>query len=108
MTYSAGTDIYLPPEVILFNSAPSLDLAYDPIKVDVFTMGEVLFLLAFGQRPFEFATYDDPYYSLIIEGEYNEFFSVHPATKDIGEIDEDLKRVIMTCLLPYPEDRPSL
>ena len=108
MTYIAGTDGYLPPEVIQFKSTPSINLAYDPKKVDVFTMGEVLFFIAFGQPPFKKATCDDAYYSLIMQGKYNKFFTVHSATKGIGEINEDLKRVIIMCLLPFPEDRASI
>ena len=52
-----GTDQYLPVEVrkSAMSAHPQLH-TYDPAKVDIFTCGIMLFLLAFGRMPFGEAT----------------------------------------------------
>jgi serine/threonine protein kinase len=52
-----GTEQYLPVEVRESASSANPQLhTYDPAKVDIFTLGIMLFLLAFGQMPFCAAT----------------------------------------------------
>ena len=61
-----GTEEYLAPEVRATNSTPlASQTPFDPKKVDVFTTGMILFLLATGLMPFHKATQEDGFYSLI-------------------------------------------
>ena len=53
---------------------------YDPTKVDVLTVGVVLFMIRYGQRPFYKATANDEYYRFIMEGDDEGFLAHHPAT----------------------------
>ena len=62
-----GTKEYLPLEVI--NSIKTRD-PYDPTKVDSFTIGICLFILAFGSLPFKKASEDNELYKLIMLGKY--------------------------------------
>lgn len=54
------------------------------MKVDIFTLGMMLFLLAFGQMPFVAATPDDKYYQYIIRGDLASFVKAHPATAKLA------------------------
>ena len=79
-----GTKEYMPVEVRASGNSPYPQLhTYDPSKVDVFTCGIMLFLLAFGQMPFCKATKDDQYYRHLFNNDVKSFLLEHPATKDL-------------------------
>ena len=52
------TNNYMAPELLL-------DFTYSGIKVDVFALGVVLFMLMTGNRPFNVAKADDLYYKTL-------------------------------------------
>lgn len=62
-----GTIQYLAPEIYTASK-------YDRIKVDIFSMGVVLFNMATGQMPFKIANQEDENYNKIMNNMYHEFW----------------------------------
>jgi len=76
----------MPPEVLLIanlNVDPQIlkknfpNVACDPEKIDIFTVGVILFMLLVGNPPFEEATNRDGRYNLIIGQFFEEFLHTH-------------------------------
>jgi len=69
-----GTKPYLSPEM-------HKRLEYSAYKSDLFALGLTLFTMVSGMMPFSVAREDDELYSMIKEGEYQEFWSFHEGVK---------------------------
>ena len=50
---------------------------YEGRKVDIFAAGVLLFIMYKGSPPFEATTSQDPFYKLIINKKYNDFWKYH-------------------------------
>lgn len=50
---------------------------YQGIKVDIFAIGVVLFILVLGHFPFSNASLSDKYYKLIWDKNYVQFWKTH-------------------------------
>ena len=65
-----GTAEYLSPEMHKKET-------YNPYQSDLFALGITLFVMVAGVLPFESATQEDELYKLIIEGNLEEFWTIH-------------------------------
>jgi serine/threonine protein kinase len=83
-----GTEQYLPPEVRA-KKQNSLSADYDPKKCDIFTLGVILFILAYGQMPFTKATIECKYYRHFYFQNLAGYITEHPGTR-YRALDEDL------------------
>jgi serine/threonine protein kinase len=102
-----GTDQYLPVEV----RESSKQNPFNPAKADIFACGIMLFRLAFGEMPFSKATKDDHYYRHIFKGDMVGFLMAHPSTRTLylnDQLDMDMVKIILSCLQPNPDKRPSV
>ena len=64
-----GTDKYMAPEVLNLKQRKSKS-SYNPEKVDIFSLGVILFSLLLGTMPFWSADKEDSYYKFIIDGNF--------------------------------------
>lgn len=103
-----GTCLYFSPE-------KHLEEAYDPFQADLFALGIVLFVMVSGVLPFQSATENDELYSLIIEGNYEEFWQVHEKLRSLrggnsqkGFYKTAFKELINNMLCFDPENRYTL
>lgn len=63
LTSFRGTKTYMAPEIIEGRQ-------YDGTKVDLFSAGVILFILAHGTFPFGEATKNDYFYKLMVSGQH--------------------------------------
>ena len=77
----SGTREYLAPEII---RAKLYESFYNPEQVDVFNIGIVMFIILFQTRPFiKGAFSDDTHYKLVIENNFEGFFSMYKRASEI-------------------------
>jgi len=48
--------------------------AYDGVKVDIFAIGVILFVIVTGRYPFQRATQTDEYYQCIYDGDFDDYW----------------------------------
>lgn len=63
-----GTISYMAPEIFA-------KITYDGRKVDIFALGVLMTILVKGTMPFRSAKIDDPYYRMMIMGQYDLYWS---------------------------------
>ncbi|CAD8122927.1 unnamed protein product [Paramecium sonneborni] len=90
-----GTKNYQAPEV--FYGA-----IYDGVKVDIFSLGVILFIMYKGQPPFLKANQQDALYNLIIQENYKQFWEIH--SQKI-EFSFDFKELFLGMINPNPDKR---
>lgn len=79
ITKKLGTPSYMSPEVHL---APFEACRARP--TDIFSMGVLFFILAFGGPPFKAAVKNDIYYNFLnMKPGNSDFFKYHPHTKEL-------------------------
>lgn len=76
--------------------------------MDIFTLGILLFLLAFGTMPFLKADLNDEYYRLIAYNNIPEFVRSHPSTQNMENIDMQMMEIIFHCMSWNPLNRPTI
>jgi serine/threonine protein kinase len=92
-----GTKTYMAPEI-------KQQKVYDGRKVDVFCAGVILYIIVHGIFPFQEATPQDNYYSLIISGNIDAYWE-----KTGGQnLSSELKDMLIKMLSPNPDDRPTI
>jgi len=96
-TYT-GTPTYMAPEI-------KEGKIYDGRKTDIFSAGVILFIITLGTFPFKEAKKEDKYYSLLVEGKHDEYWSI--MEKDF-KLSDDFKDIITKCLSYDPAERPNL
>ena len=89
-----GTEAYMAPEIH--------NAQYMPCKsttADIFSLGVLFFILAFGAPPFHSATPTDTYFRYLKLKRGNlEFFKFHPHTRGLyreGLINESLQKLLI-------------
>ena len=73
-----GTEGYMPPEVI--NNGTLI-----PQKIDIFSLGVILFLLVVGEFPFEEPNKNDEFYKYIIEENWDEYWKLVDPDKKFSD-----------------------
>ncbi len=94
-----GTVNYAAPEIFL-------RLPYDGIKVDIFSLGVILFNLVTKKLGFIRAYKNDPYYIYIMRKNYKTYWE--KISKEIGEISDELKDLFLKMVSFNPEERPNI
>ena len=95
-----GTLNYAAPELFLKNP-------YDGFKIDIFSLGVVLFNLATCKFGFIEANKKDAYYRLIITRHYEQYWNI--VRKKINkELSEELKNLYIKMISFRPEKRPTI
>jgi len=107
LTTGTGTPQYETPESKIVHALP---YGYDPKPVDIFNLGQILFLLSTGQVPFLKAKLKDKCYSDIANHRYATYLDRHPATNslDPSTIDMDMIGLIFRCLSYRQDKRPTI
>ena len=93
-----GTEGYMPPEVITNGTL-------FPEKIDIFSLGVILFLLVAGEFPFEGPNKDDEFYKYIIEENWDEYWKlIDPDNK----FSQDFKYLIQGMICYEPNKRLNI
>lgn len=96
ITTFRGTEGYVPPEVYAKEE-------FNGIFADIFSLGVVLFVVVTGQMPFRTATPNDPYYKMLMGGEYDEFWG-----KRNIKVSQNFKALFNMMISFDPSTRPSI
>ena len=73
-----GTPVYMAPEVY-----EAFNMPCKAAPTDIFSLGVLFFMLAFGAPPFHTAQLDDLYFSFLKVKPNTEFFKFHPHTRNL-------------------------
>ena len=99
-----GTTAYMAPEIHNCRLSPCLG-----IPADIFSLGVLFFILAFGAPPFNSAEKNDSYFRiLLMKPGSNDFFKFHPHTRQHfrdGSIDLSLMNLLISMLAADPLKR---
>mmetsp|Transcript_15948 Transcript_15948/g.18328 ORF Transcript_15948/g.18328 Transcript_15948/m.18328 type:complete len:325 (-) Transcript_15948:231-1205(-) len=97
---TVGTERYFAPEILL-------ETEYDPFIADVFAMGVSIFELVCGYSPYVEASLNDELYSLIVEENWEEFWSIHKEIQPSSPVvtRASLRSYFEAVLCPDPERR---
>lgn len=90
-----GTEGFMAPEVLMKDRYDT----YEGVTADIFSLGVILFILYFGQPPFNKADdRNDRFYSLFAK-KPESFFRLHPTIKRVrGEIDAEINQDLIELL----------
>lgn len=104
ITRILGTQSYMAPEIHTARQAPC-----NPKTTDIFSLGVLFYILAFGAPPFHKAESSDVYFKFLKEKPGSlDFFKFHPHTKKLyanGLLSHSLQKMLIKMLAPRPEDR---
>ena len=92
-----GSPSYIAPEVLKSRS-------YDGTKVDLFSIGVMLFVIIKGQFPHGPKILKDKYHAMIRQKNYETYFRAVDGTS----LSSGFKELIVALLAYNPSDRPSL
>jgi len=83
---------------------------YSGEKADIFSLGVVLFNLVIGSCGFVTSTKYDPYYNLIIEGTYENYWNkiLGAINKENKQLSENFKNLYLEMVAYNPEKRPTI
>ena len=99
-----GTDIYMAPEVHWATEIPC-----KPKPADIFSLGVLFFILAFGAPPFHQTVSSDCFLSFMaLQPGSIEFFKYHPHTRHLyeaGQIPVSFMNLLVQMLMVDPEHR---
>ena len=103
-----GTPYYSPPEI---NEKKS----YDGTKVDIFTLGVMLFIMRFKQFGFATAKLEkdtkkvrDFLYTLIIEKDYDRYWELLKKHYNIKNLSPQFKNLYLKMVAYNPDERPTI
>lgn len=104
ITQKIGTPMYMAPEV-----HQTTTMACDARPTDVFSLGVLFFILAFGAPPFKAAVKNDIYFNFLdMKPGNTDFFKYHPHTKLLykqAKIPASFIDLMMGLLMAKPESR---
>ena len=99
-----GTQAYMAPEI--YNA---YNLPCKALPTDVFSLGVLFFMMAFGAPPFQSAEFSDGYYSYLkLRPGNTEFFRFHPHTRQLysrGQIPVAFMQMVLAMLMAEPTQR---
>ena len=94
---AVGSPSYVAPEVLT-------DHTYDGRKVDLFSMGVLLFIMVQGKFPHGTKILKDKYYAMIKAKRYDEYFQAVEGTN----LSSHFKELIVSLLAYNPAERPTI
>ena len=94
-----GTKNYAAPEIFL-------RLPYNGIKVDIFSLGVILFNLVTKKLGFVRSTIKDHYYKYIMGKDFKTYWK--KVKNEIGEISKELKDLFIKMVSFNPKERPNI
>ena len=97
VTGAVGSPSYVAPEVLE-------EFVYDGTKVDLFSMGVLLFIIVQGKFPHGTKILKDKYYNMIRNYRYEEYFSAVDGTR----LSRGFKDLIVSLLAYNPAERPTI
>jgi len=104
VTKKLGTEAYMAPEIY--------DARYNPClakPTDIFSLGVLFFILAFGAPPFHSAEYSDTYFRYLkMKPGSTDYFKFHPHSRALyakGLIDDSLQTLLISMLQADPQNR---
>ncbi len=97
VTGAVGSPSYVAPEVLT-------DKVYDGRRVDLFSMGVLVFIMVQGKFPHGTKILKDKYYDLIRNKRYDAYFKA----VDGNNLSKEFKDLIVTLLAFNPRERPSI
>lgn len=96
-----GTQAYMAPEI--YNA---FEMPCKAMPTDVFSLGVLFFMMAFGAPPFQSAEFSDGYYSYLkLRPGNTDFFRFHPHTRALygrGQIPVSFMNMILSMLMADP------
>lgn len=90
-----GTDGYMPPEVVNKDNLI-------PEKIDIFSLGVILFLLVAGEFPFDEPNKDDEFYKLIMEENWENYWQL---IDEDNHFSQDFKYLMQKMICYEPKKR---
>ena len=97
MQGAVGSPSYVAPEVLE-------EFVYNGPKVDIFSMGVLLFIVVQGKFPHGTKILRDKYYDMIKNKRYDDYFKAVEGTN----LSRAFKQLIMSLLAYNPAERPSI
>lgn len=95
-----GTKGYTAPEI-------NRNEPYDGIQADIFSLGAILMFLVFNKQGFKNANDSDPFYKLIIDQNFHEYWENMELVNDVVPSDE-FKDLYQRMISPFPGLRPNV
>ena len=97
-----GTQTYQAPEIYLKKP-------YDGIKIDIFSLGVILFILVIGIKPFELPFGKDKFYRNILKKQYANYWnSIKNNITNFDELSNEFKQLFIKMIQFNPNDRIDL
>ena len=97
VTGAVGSPSYVAPEVLE-------EFVYDGTKVDIFSMGVLLFIIVQGKFPHGTKILKDKYYDMIRNRRYDDYFQAVEGTR----LSRGFKDLIVSLLAYKPAERPTI
>lgn len=97
VTGAVGSPSYVAPEVLT-------DKFYDGRRVDLFSMGVLVFIMVQGKFPHGTKILKDKYYDMIRNKRYDAYFKAVEGTR----LSQDFKDLIVRLLAFNPKERPTI
>ena len=97
VTGAVGSPSYVAPEVLE-------EFVYEGPKVDIFSMGVLLFIVVQGKFPHGTKILRDKYYDMIRKRRYDDYFKAVDGTK----LSRAFKELIVSLLAYNPQERPTI
>ena len=99
-----GTSIYMAPEIYGASQMPC-----KASTTDIFSLGVLFFMLAFGAPPFNSAEFSDGFFSFLkMRPDSTDFFKFHPHTRQLyrdNKLSESFMRMLLAMLKAEPTSR---
>lgn len=86
--------------------APEMDKSYDGFKVDIFSLGVILFNLVTGKFGFSRASKSDILYRNLIIKHYHNYWNL--LSKQVDGVSEEFKKLYTKMVSYFPKERPSI
>ena len=97
-----GTQTYQAPEIYLKKP-------YDGIKIDIFSLGVILFILVVGQKPFELPFGKDKFYRNILKKQYSNYWnSLKTNGINVDDLSNEFKQLFIKMIQFNPNERINL